>query len=200
MELMNRSALSRVAAVTLAIVFAVVTRSPAAAQVSSVSGQARAVQVSTLGVTILADTGTLGSSGDARDATLITANVPSVLSGEVLRAVTVGWPDQIASESSISNLTMAVGLTGISADFVMARARAVLQGPTTATTNIANLYVNGVPVMVTGIPNQTIAIPGGRLVINEQQTSSAGTTVNALHATVAGVADVVIASATAGIQ
>jgi hypothetical protein len=189
-----------VAAVTLAIVFAVVTRSPAAAQVSSVSGQARAVQVSTLGVTILADTGTLGSSGDARDATLITANVPSVLSGEVLRAVTVGWPDQIASESSISNLTMAVGLTGISADFVMARARAVLQGPTTATTNIANLYVNGMPIMVTGIPNQTIAIPGGRLVINEQQTSSTGTTVNALHATVAGVADVVIASATAGIQ
>ena len=54
--------------------------------------------------------------------------------------------------------------------------------------------------MLTGSPNQTIAIPGGRLVINEQQTSSAGTTVNAIHATVFGVADVVVASATAGIQ
>jgi hypothetical protein len=38
------------------------------------------------------------------------------------------------------------------------------------------------------------------LVINEQQPSSASTTVNALHATVFGVADVVVASATAGIQ
>ena len=36
----------------------------------------------------------------------------------------------------------------------------------------ATSLVNGVPVALTGSPNQTIAIPGGRLVINEQQTSS----------------------------
>jgi hypothetical protein len=123
-----------------------------------------------------------------------------VLSAEVLRAVTVGWPDQVVSEASLSNVSLTVVVTGISADFVMASALAVLHGTTTATTRIGNLSINGVPVVVTGIPNQTIAIPGGRLVINERQTSPTGTTVNALHATVLGLADVVIASATAGIQ
>ena len=65
---------------------------------------------------------------------------------------------------------------------------------------IGNLAINGVAVQVTGAPNQRIPIPGGQLVLNEQRTSSAGTTVNAIHATVFGVADVVVASATAGIQ
>ena len=56
------------------------------------------------------------------------------------------------------------------------------------------------PVWVSGSPNQRLWIPGGQLVLNEQIVSATGTTVNALHATVYGVADVVIASATAGIQ
>jgi hypothetical protein len=38
------------------------------------------------------------------------------------------------------------------------------------------------------------------MVINEQLTSPTGIVVNALHITVGGVADVVIASAVAGIQ
>ena len=47
--------------------------------------------------------------------------------------------------------------------------------------------------------NQTVSIPGGQVVINEQQILSDGTlVVNALHATVSGVADVVVASAAAG--
>ena len=60
--------------------------------------------------------------------------------------------------------------------------------------------LNGVPVAITGAPNQKIAIPGGQVVINELTVSPSGTTVNALHATVLGVADVIIASATAGIR
>jgi hypothetical protein len=65
---------------------------------------------------------------------------------------------------------------------------------------IGNLTVNGVPVIVTGAPNQRIPIAGGQLVLNEQRPSPAGIAVNAMHATVAGVSDVVIASAIAGIQ
>lgn len=197
---MNRTASSRVSAIALAMALAGVSASPTAGTSPTVTGQARAVQATTLITTVLADTGTLGSTSDARDATLITGNVPSVLSAEVLRAVTVGWPDQVVSEASLAKLQIAVGGTGISADFVMASALAALGGATTARTRIGNLSVNGVPVALTGSPNQTITIPGGRLVINEQQTSPAGTTVNALHATVFGVADVVVASATAGIQ
>ena len=197
---MDRRASSRLSAVALAVAFAGMSASPAGRTVQTVTGQARAVQATTLTTIILADTGTLGSTSDARDATLTTGNVASLLSAEVLRAVTVGWPDQVLSEASLGNLTIAVGGIGISADSVMASALASTDGTITARTLIGNLSVNGVPVVLTGSPNQTIAIPGGRLVINEQHTSSAGTTVNAIHATVFGVVDVVVASATAGIQ
>ena len=52
---------------------------------------------------------------------------------------------------------------------------------------------------MSGAPNQTIGIPGGLLVLNEQQSLPDGTlVVNALHAIVSGVADVAVASAMAG--
>jgi hypothetical protein len=178
---------------------------PRAGAAQTAAGNARAAGVTTFGLfggttTVLADTGTLAGTDDARDASSVTASVPSVLSGEVLHAVTVGWPDQVASEASLANVGLKVGGTGISADFVMARAMAVLGGAGSGSALIDNLSINGVPVEVTGEPNQTISIAGGQVVINEQTVSAAGTTVNALHATVSGVADVVVASATAGIQ
>jgi hypothetical protein len=196
---MNGKVLYRLSAITFATVLTGMSASPAAGTAQSVTGQARAVQVTALTTTVLADTGTLGSAGDARDATLTIGSVPSVLRGETLRAVTVGWPDQVASEASLADLRLTVGGTGVSADFVMARALAVLGESGTASSLIGNLAINGVAVPVTGAPNQRIPIPGGQLVLNEQRTSSAGT-VNAIHATVFGVADVVVASATAGIQ
>jgi hypothetical protein len=155
------------------------------------------VQATTaVATTTLADTGTLGS--EPRDATLPVGSVPSLLSAEALRAVTVGWSDQVVSESSLANLTVVVGGTGISAGVVLARVLAPSDAPATATATVGELAINGVPVIVTGSPNQRIPIPGGQLVINEQIVSTGGTTVNALHASVLGVADVVIASATAG--
>jgi hypothetical protein len=152
-----------------------------------------------VGTTLLADTGPLASETDARDAALAVGSIPSLLSGEILRAVTLGWPDQVASEASVANVALALGLVGITADLVMAKASAEFNG-TTARSIIHNLSINGVPVAVTGVPNQRIPIPGGQLVINEQTVSPGGTTVNAIHATVAGLADVVLASATAGIR
>jgi hypothetical protein len=195
---MSKKVWYRLRATAFAIAFAGVSAWPTAGAAQTVTGQARAVQVNA--TTVLTDTGTLGGTSDARDATLDSGIVPSVLSGEVLRAVTIGWPDQVASETSLANLNMTVGGTGISADLVMAKALAVLGAPSTARSIIANLSVNGVPVAVTGMPNQLVSIPGGRMMINEQTVSLNGsTTVNALHATVLGVANVVIASATAGI-
>lgn len=172
---------------------------PTIAAAQSVTGRAKAVQASVLGTTVLADTGALANSSDARDATLQIGTIPSLLSGEVLHAVTVGWPDQVASEASLANVNMVIGATAVSASFVMARALADTSTGGNATALIHNLTVNGVSVAVTGAPNQRIAIAGGQLLINEQTSTAGGTTVNALHATVLGV-DVVIASATAGIQ
>jgi len=178
---------------------------PRAGAAQTVAGNARAAGVTTFGLlggttTVLVDTGALASTVDAQDASSVTANVPSVLSGEVLNAVTIGWPDQVVSQASLGSLGLTVGGTGISADFVMATATAVLGAAGSGSSLIDNLSIGGVSIDVTGEANQTILIPGGQVVINEQTVSAAGTTVNALHATVSGVVDVVIGSATAGIQ
>ncbi len=105
------------------------------------------------------------------------------------------------SGASLGNVNLTVAGVGISADLVMAQASQVLGAAGSGSSIIDNLSINGVPVVVTGDPNQTISIPGGQVVINEQTISPTGTAVvNALHVTVNGVADVVIASATAGIS
>ena len=178
---------------------------PGTSEAQTVTGQASAVQATVFGAlglrttTALSKTATLSGTRDAREASLVTGSVPSLLTGEALHAVTIGWPDQVASEASLGNLAMTVAGTGISADFVMARALSVLGSAGTGRTNIAGLSINGIPIVPTGSPNQTIAIAGGRVVINEQVSSAGALVVNALHVVVDGVADVVIASAKSGI-
>jgi len=173
---------------------------PSAGGAQTVMGQASAVQATVLGMTTgLADTGTLGGTSDAREASQITGSVPSLLTGEALHAATIGYPNEVDSEASLGSLAMTVGGIGVSADFVMARALSVLGSAGTGLTNITGLSINGIPMVSTGSPNQTIDILGGRVVINEQQSSPTGIIVNALHVIVVGVADVVIASAKAGI-
>src|SRR5207245_7006008 len=108
--------------------------------------------------------------------------------------------DEVDSEASLANLNMTVAGIGITADSVMARASQVLGAAGSGSSTLSNLAINGTPIAVTGDPNQTIWVPGGQVIINEQTISSTGTAVvNAIHVTVTGVADVVIASATAGI-
>ena len=172
-----------------------------AGDAQTVTGQARAVQATVLGSqTVLSDTGTLTGSDDARQASEVTGDVPSVLTAEALHATTIGWPDQAAAEASLAALGVTVAGNGISAEFVMARAAAVLGGASAGATTIDGLSINGAPITVTGQPNQTIPLLGGRVVINEQQPLfPSGMTVNALHIVIDGVADLVIASATAGI-
>jgi len=149
--------------------------------------------------TVLGGTGTLAAgTSDVLQASGATAGIPSLLTGEVLHAVTIGYPNQIDSEASLAALALNVAGTSIGADFVMSRATAVV-GSAVGTSNIDGLSINGVPIPVTGDPNQTIGISGGLVVLNEQQSLPDGTlVVNALHAIVAGVADVAVASATAG--
>ncbi len=168
---------------------------------TTVVGNAKAVQAAVLGTTTaLADTGTLGGTDDAREASQVTGSIPSLLGGEVLHAVTIGWPDQVASEASIGNLGLTVAGTTVSADFVMARTLAVAGAAAAGRSEIDNLSINGIPIYVTGEPNQAVWIPGGQVIINEQKTSSSGVIVNALHVMALGVADIIIASATAGIS
>src|SRR3989475_13262145 len=144
---------------------------------------------------------TLSGVNDARDASMDTGTVPSVLTGEVLSAGTISWPDEVDSAVSLANLNMNVAWVGITADSVVAQASQVLGAAGSGTSYIDNLSINGIPVAVTGAPNQTVWVPGGQVIINEQTISSTGAAVvNALHVAITGVADVVIASATAGIS
>ena len=178
----------------------------AAASAQTISGQARAAHVTRLDplgtptTTALADTGTLGDAGDARRASQATAEIPSVLKCGTVHAVTIGWADQVSSEASLANLSLSVAGHSIGEDFIMSRATAIQGGAGTGAVSIDGLSLNGLPVAVTGAVNQTIQIPGGRLVINERQESAAGTTTNALHLIVDGIADVVVASAAARVQ
>jgi len=171
----------------------------------ALTGQAAAVQATVFGVlggtTLgLANTGTLTSPTDALAASQLTGNLLGALTAEVSQAITIGYPDQVDSAASLANLALSIAGNTIGADFVSAEASAILNGAGVGTSSLSNLSLNGVPVAVTGAPNQTVGIPGGQMVINEQTASPGGIVVNALHVIVGGVADVAIGSAVASIQ
>ena len=179
---------------------------PTTSTTPTVVGNASAAQVSVLGIlgtattTALAGTGTLSGVNDSRDASMVTGSSP-FLSAETLSAATISWVDQVDSFASLANLNMTVAGIGITADSVLAQASQVAGAAGSGSSTLGNLSINGTPIDVTGAPNQSIWIPGGQVIINEQTISSTGTAVvNALHVTITGVADAVIASATAGIS
>jgi hypothetical protein len=186
-----------------ALLGALALASPCAAQ--TLSGQARAVQSTVTGLTgstttVLTDTGTLGDAADAREASASGASVPSLLTADTPHATTIALGTQVDSEASLAALALTLSGTQITADYVMTRAWAVQGAAGSAITSIDGLAINGVPLAVDDTPNQVIAIPGGQIVVNEQQISNAGTSVNALHVTVFGVADVIVAAAAAAVQ
>jgi hypothetical protein len=169
------------------------------------TGQARAVHASITGplgttTSTLTDTGTLNGAGDARNASQSSGSVPGLLSGNTLHAVTIGSGGTVASEASLGDLAISVAGSTIGAGFVMARALATNDAGSAGAVSINGLSINGLPVTITGETNQTISIPGGQIVINEQQSSGNSTIVNAIHVVVNGIADVVVASAAASIQ
>ncbi len=174
---------------------------------TGVTGDATAVRATLFGAlglltttTSLSDTGTLAGTDVAREASQVTGSIPSLLGAEVLSASTIAWPNEVDSVASLANLSLGLAGIGITADSVVAQASQIAGAAGTGTSTISNLLVNGTPIAISGAPNQVVGIPGGQIVINEQTISSTGTAVvNALHLTVAGVIDVVIASATAGI-
>src|SRR5438093_4659109 len=143
------------------------------AQAQNVTGQASAVRATVfdalgLGTTTArSETVTLSGTPDAREASLVTGSVPSLLTGDALHAVTIGWPDQVASEASLGSMAMTVAGTGISADFVMARALSVLGSAATGRTDISGLSSNGIPILPTGRPTQPLAMPDRRAVTDD---------------------------------
>lgn len=173
---------------------------------STVTGQATAAQVTLLGLlgtattTSLASTEISGANAES-DVGQATGSALSLLGADTVNAATYSYSNEVDSTTSLANLGLTVAGIGITADSVVAQASQVLGSAGSGTSYITGLAINGVPVAVSGAPNQAVWIPGGQLVLNEQTISSTGgVVVNAIHITVYGVADVVVASAQAAIS
>jgi len=172
------------------------------------SGQATVVRATlpVAGTILLSDTRPLPQSGGALETSLLNVSVPNLLSAQIAHASTIGHGDRSRSEASVANLALTVNGNSIGAAFLMSNATAVCGtgGPSTSgSSEIAELVINGQQVVVATAPNQTVTLPlpgGGQVILNEQSSNGPGDiTVNALHVTVDGVADVIIASAHADI-
>jgi hypothetical protein len=176
-----------------------------ATQATSFSGRATVVQASVLGLTpvVLVDAGPLPPSGGSEQASLLDASVPGLLTAEVLHASTIGEGNASQSEASVAQVAVTVGGNTIAADFLEARAAAVCTGSgatTSGSADVATLSVNSQTITVSGQPNQTVQLPNGEVIINEQTSAGSGDiTVNALHIIVNGIADVIVSSAHADI-
>lgn len=179
---------------------------PATPSSGSVTGQASAAQVTLLGLLGTATSTSLVSTGISSvnaesDVGQAVGSIANLLQAEVPSAATYSYSDRVDSAASLGNLTLTVGAVSIAVDSAVAEASQALGAAGSGAAYIGNLTINGQPIMVTGAANQTIPVPGGQVVLNQQSISaSGGAVVNAIHVTINGVADVVVASATAAIS
>jgi hypothetical protein len=185
------------------------TAKPATSTVPT--GEAQAAKAQILGRnSVLADTGRLNSSTDERhnsapDGVIASSVAGNLVTANVLHATTIATDNnQVASTASLADLKIGVGsLVGgtlnIGVDFARSEALAVGNGNGSGNSVVQGLSVNGSNVPVSGAVNQVIALVGGtQLIVNEQQAIPGGIRVNALHLVAPGIADIVIASSTAG--
>jgi len=168
---------------------------------AAVSGQAAAVRATVLGVTTsLSDSGTLSDPSQPVGTGQSLGSIPGLLSAESLHAAAMGWSDQVVSQASLGNLALTVAGTGITADFLQSTATAVAGAAGSGAAAIEGLTIGGVAISPTGIPNQTISLPGLSVILNEQTQTASGIVVNALRVrTLDGLTDVAVGTARAGI-
>jgi hypothetical protein len=178
------------------------------ASVNTYSGEAAAVRAVVLGIkTSVSDTGSVGASGGERHSSALTFGLPNLVRGEVAHAAAFAKGNVSASEASMAHLHVTLGGNIITSAFLAAHAHARCTGTgviVSADPNIIGLVVNGQPIQVSAKPNQTIPLPNGEIIINEQAKSSTKTSgqisVSALHIVINGIADVALSEANAGIS
>ena len=161
------------------------------------SGRATVLDATVLGLPPIriSDTGPLPETGGSFATTLLTVSVPSSQTGGVLaldavagHAATVGQGEGSRAEASVAELSLTVSGNTVAAGFLMSRAQAVCAAGVAAvsgSSEIATLVINGQEIVVSGEPNQTVALPNGQVIINEQTRTASGgrgdITVTALH-------------------
>jgi autotransporter-associated beta strand protein len=172
---------------------------------ASYSGRAVVVSVNLAGMPFTwGDTGELPEEGGMRQSSFLAFDEADVASGEIGHASVIGQVDRTRAEASVGGVALNANGILIEADFAMARALSVFQSGGSAglagASEIGTLHVAGTPVVVTGEPNQSVSLPNGRLVINEQILTDSAITVSAIHVVLDAGVDIVVASARAGYQ
>lgn len=172
------------------------------------SGRAKVASGKVVGAPLtVCDSGSLAASGGALNASLLSVNVPGIVKGSAAHSTVIGQGERSYSEAGLSKTSLTcLGVT-IETELMFSRAEALCVNGSPQVAGFAEIScvaINGDPFDITGETNQTIAVPGGKIVFNEQiknfKGASGELTVNCMHLTLlGGLVDVVVGSAKAGI-
>jgi hypothetical protein len=172
-------------------------------------GRASVLRADVLGIAAnVVDTGALPSSGGTLGSSLLTAGVPGLFTAGVAEAHVSGVNDETTAETHAANVHLGVGAINLTLNAAVISSTATVDCRNgvpvpSASTVITGLSIDGLPVVVTGVPNQTIDLLVGQIVINERSSSVSGSTglVHSapIHVAVAGLVDVYIAVADAAV-
>ena len=189
-----------------------------AATSTTFSGDATVLRATVLGLgpIVVGEAGPVSESGGAEESSVLSVSkdqTGGLLSAEVVHAAVVAQGNSSSAEASVASANLTVAGNALQADLLRSQAEATCNGgqaSASGSSEVAGLVINGTVIAVSGNPNQTVDLPGLRVVINEQSGSANGNrsdiTVNALHVTafdpVSGqtLADVIISSAHADIR
>ena len=155
----------------------------------------------------IADTGPTPPGGGWNGTGGGTVQVPNVLSANVPVAATAGLSydnftvDKADSSTALADVTVLPGSPAqLTAAFVRAQSAVTDGVAPQGSSEIYALTFGGVPVAVTGQPNQQVEILGvATLIINEQTATASSIVVNALHLILAGGGEVILSSASSAI-
>ena len=168
-------------------------------------GSATAISISTpLTSLAFGSTGSLVGNGLAaggllyEDPTMVQTQFANA---ETLLSVAMGSGGQAESQAAVGDVDLLPGTAyEVTADFVMSTVYSTLSG-SSGYSDINNLQVAGMPVTVTGAPNQVVDVLGlATLVINEQTPTSNGMVVNALDLSTVGGVQVLVSSVSASVS
>jgi hypothetical protein len=190
-----------------------------AATSTTFSGEATVLRAAVLGLApiVVGEAGPVSESGGAEESSLLSVSkdqTGGLLSAEAVHAAVVAQGNSSSAEASVASANLTVAGNAIQADLLRSQAEATCDGAGQASASgsseVAGLVINSQAITVSGQPNQTVNLPGLRVVINEQSGSANGNrsdiTVNALHVTAFDpfsgqtLADVIISSAHADIR
>jgi len=186
------------------------TPTPPPSSFTSYSGRAISINATIDRVNVVVnDTGPLPSRGGFLRSMMDSSNsFENSLTTGALDSITQAAGGQSRSQAIVENLYFTLNgdifTSLIVSQFSSSTCLAADSPPVTDASIFANLLMNGVPIPITGEPNQRVNLPrSAYVIINEQIITRSGNSVelvaNGFHFIVPGQADVIIASTQSGI-